>query len=141
MKRLSWKVRIGTSVPVVLGALLALPLGCGAFGTDGFLELERCDILNCNGLFFSPLDDEGADDHDDMAGMEGMDDADAHDDEDDEHLDGADDHDGDADQMNGVDDHHDDMGDMSDHDDGEEEEHDDASEGDDGSGSGVARRL
>ncbi len=143
MKRLFCKVRNGAGLPVVLGALVALPVGCGAFGVRGFLELERCDILNCNGFFFSPIDDEAADDHDDMAGMDGMDNAGAHDDEGDDHLQGMDDHDGDDDDdhMDDMDDHDGDDDHMDEHDDddAEEEEHDEATEGDDGSGSGVGR--
>ncbi len=145
MKRSFRSASIGVAVTGVLSIFAVLSLGCGTIDANGFLGLETCDILNCDGLFFRNL----TRDHDDMAGMDGMDDADAHDDGDDEHLDGADDHDddGDDDHMddignhdNGDDGHMDDMDEHNDDDDdAEEEEHDDATEGDDGSGPGFAR--
>ena len=118
MKRSFRSASIGFAMTLVLGMFAVLSLGCGTIDANGFLGLEPCDILNCDGLFFRNL----TDDHDDMAGMDGMDDAGAHDDGDDEHLDGVDDHDDDGD-----DDHVDDM-----------DANDDAAEGDDGSGPGVA---
>ena len=89
MKRVFRSVSIGLAMTLILSMFAVLSLGCGTIDGNGFLGLETCDILNCDGLFFGHL----ADDHDDMAGMDGMDDADAHDDEGDEHLDGVDDHD------------------------------------------------
>ena len=127
MKRSSRSASIGFAMTLVLGMFAVLSLGCGTIDADGFLGLEPCDILNCDGLFFRNL----AEDHDDMPGM---DDAGAHDDGDDEHLDGVDDHDddGDDDHMDDMDEHNDDD------DDAEEEGHHDATEDDDGSGPGVA---
>lgn len=86
MKRSFRSASIGVPMTLVLGMFAVLSLGCGTIDANGFLGLETCDILNCDGIFFRNL----ADDHDDMAGMDG---ADAHDDEGDEHLDGVDDHD------------------------------------------------
>lgn len=114
---------IGVAMTFVLSMFAVLSLGCGTIDANSFLGLEACDILNCDGLLFRQL----ADDHDDM---DGMGDDDDHDDEGDDHMDGVDDQDGDGDE-----DHMDDMGD---HDDGGGGD-DDATEGDDGSGSGVAR--
>ena len=127
MKRSYRGASIGVAMTSLLGMFALLSLGCGTIDANGFLGLETCDILNCDGLFFANL----ADDHDDMAGMEGMDgmddaevhdDAEAHDDaevHDDEeiHDDASDDQ-----MMDSVDDHDDD--------DAEEEEHDDATEHD-----------
>ncbi len=128
MKRSFRTASIGFAMTLVLGMFAVLTMGCGTIDANGFLGLETCDILNCDGLFFANL----ADDHDDMADMDGMDDADAHDDEDDDHMDGEDDHDDDGD--------HDDMDDHDDNDDdAAKEDHDDATEGDDGSGPGMAR--
>ena len=106
----------GVAMTLVLGMFAILSSGCGTIDATGFLGLEICDILNCDGLFFRNL----VDDHDDMAGMDGMDDADAHDDDgDDDHMDDMrDDDDGDDDHMDDMDDHNDD----DDHE--EEEEHD-----------------
>ena len=102
MKQSLHSAIIGVAMTLGLGMFAVLGLGCGTIDANGFLGLETCDILNCDGLFFANL----ADDHDDMAGMDGMDDAGVHDDEDDDHMDGVDDHDDDGD-----DDHVDDMGD------------------------------
>ncbi len=124
MKRSFRSASIGVAMTLVLSMFAALTMGCGTIDANGFFGLETCDILNCDGLFFRNL----ADDHDDMAHMDGMDDADAHDDGDDEHMDDVDDHDDDGD-----DDHMDDMDEHNDDDDAEEGEHDDATEGDDGS--------
>lgn len=115
MKRSSRGASIGVAMALVCGMFAVLSLGCGTIDADGFLGLETCDVLNCDGLFFANL----ADDHDDMADMDGMDDAEAHEDEGDDHMDDMDDHDDDNDA--------------------EEEEHDDATEDDDASGPGVAR--
>ncbi len=93
MKRSFRSASIGVAMTLVLSMFAALTTGCGTIDTNGFLGLETCDILNCDGLFFRNL----ADDHDDMAGMDGMVDADAHDDGDDEHMDDVDDHDDDGD--------------------------------------------
>ena len=101
MKRFIRRASIGVAMTLILSMFAALTIGCGTIDANGFLGLETCDILNCDGLFFGNL----ADDHDDMAGMDGMDDADAHDDEGDDHMDGVDDHDDDGD-----DDHMDDIG-------------------------------
>ena len=156
MKRSFRSAGIGVAMTLVPSIFAALTMGCGTIDMSGFLGLETCDILNCDGLFFRNLDD----DHDDMAGMDGTDDADAHGDEGDDHLNGVDDQDdGDDDHMddmgdhdNGDDDHMDDMGDhdngdddhmddMDEHadgdDDAEEDEHDDATEGNEGSGPSV----
>ena len=121
MKRSFRSVSISVAMTLALSMFAVLTMSCGTIDGDGFLGLEPCDILNCDGLFFRNL----ADDHDDMAGMDGMDDADAHDDGDDDHVDGMNDHDDDGD-----DDHTDDMDEHSD-DDGEDGEHDDAAEGND----------
>ena len=107
MKRSFRSASIGLAMALALSMFTWLTTGCGTIDANGFLGLETCDILNCDGLFFRNL----ADDHDDMAGMDGMDDADAHDDD-------------------GDDDHTDDMDEHSD-DDVEDGEHDDAAEGDD----------
>ena len=78
----------GATLTLLLGMLAALSLDCGTIDANGIFGLETCDILNCDGLFFGNL----ADDHDNMAGMDGMDDAGAHDDEGDDHMDSVDDH-------------------------------------------------
>ncbi len=93
MKRSFRSTSIGVAMTLVLGMFAVLSLGCGTIDANGFLGLEACDILNCDGLFFGNL----AGDHDDMAGMDGMNDAGAHDDGDDDHLDGVDDHGDDGD--------------------------------------------
>ena len=114
---------VGVAMTLVLGMFAILSSGCGTIDATGFLGVETCDILNCDGLFFRNL----VDDHDNMAGMDGMDGADVHDDEGDDHLDGVDDHadDGDDDHMDDMDEHNDDD--------------DNATEGDDGCGPGFAR--
>ncbi len=104
MKQPFRSASVGVAMTLVLGMFAILSSGCGTIDATGFLELEICDILNCDGLFFRNL----VDGHDDMAGMDGMDDADAHDDDGDDHIDGVDDHDDDGD-----DDHMDDMGDTT----------------------------
>ena len=88
MKRSYRGASIGVAMTLLLGMFALLSLGCGTIDANGFLGLETCDILNCDGLFFGNL----ADDHDNMAGMDGMDDAGAHDDEGDDHMDSVDDH-------------------------------------------------
>lgn len=130
MKRSFRSAGIGVAMTLVLSMCTALSTGCGAVDADGFLALDTCDILNCDGLFFRNLDD----DHDDMAGMDDMDGADDHDDDGNhmDDMDGADDHgdDGDddhMDDMDGMDDHDDDggddqMDDMDEHDDGDDDE-------------------
>lgn len=126
MKRSFHGASTALAVTLVLGTLAVLGLGCGTIDANGFLGLETCDILNCDGLFFGHL----ADDHDDMPGMNGMDDVDAHDDEEDDHMDGVDDHDVESD-----DEHVDDMDDVDeDGHDAEEEEHAETTEGGDGTG-------
>ncbi len=143
MKRSYPSACIGVAMTFVLGMFTVLGLGCGTIDVNGLLELETCDILNCDGLLFGSL----ADDHDDMADMDEMDDAGAHDDGDDDHMDAVDDHSGDdddgsdMDDPDGDDDDGDHMDDMDGHDDDDAqvEEDDDAAEGDDGSGPGVAR--
>ncbi len=102
MKRSFRSAGTGVAMALVLGMFAVLTAGCGTIDADGFLGLEICDILNCDGLLFANL----AEDHDDM---DAMDDADAHDDEGDEHMDGVDepgddDHDGLMDGMDGHDD-------------------------------------
>lgn len=123
MKRSFHSASTALAMTLVLGTFAVLGLGCGTIDANGFLGLETCDILNCDGLFFGHL----ADDHDDMPGMNGMDDGDAHDDEDDDHMDGVDDHDVESD-----DEHMDDL-DEDGHD-AEEEEDAEATESEDGSG-------
>ena len=127
MKRSFRSASIGLAMTLALSMFTWLTTGCGTIDANGLLGLETCDILNCDGLFFRNL----ADDHDDMAGMDGMDDADAHDDGDDDHMDDMDGmDDADAHDDDGDDDHTDDMDEHSD-DDVEDGEHDDAAEGDD----------
>ncbi len=118
MKRSYRSVCIGVAMTLVLGMFAVWSLGCGTIDANGFLGLETCDILNCDGLFFRNL----TRDHDDMAGMDGMDDSDAHADEGDDHMDGVDDHDDDDgdDHMDDMDEHNDDDDD-SDMDDDHEE--------------------
>ncbi|MCH7994478.1 MAG: hypothetical protein IIB57_08535 [Planctomycetes bacterium] len=116
MKRSFRSASIGAAMTLVLSMCTALSTGCGTIDANGFLGLETCDILNCDGLLFRNLDD----DHDDMAGMDDMD---AHDDDGDDHMDDMDDHD-DA----GDDDHMDDMGD---HDNGDDDHMDGVDDHDD----------
>ena len=66
MKRLFRIASIGFAMTLGLGMFAVLTMGCGTIDANGFLGLETCDILNCDGLFFRNL----ADDHDDMAGMD-----------------------------------------------------------------------
>ncbi len=108
MKRSYRRASVGVAMTLVLGMYAVLSLGCGTIGANGFLGLETCDILNCDGLFFANL----ADDHDDMTGM---DDADVHDDEGDDHMDGVDD---DDDSMDDMDAHEDDDAEVEQHDGG-----------------------
>ncbi len=62
MKRSVFSVCVSVTMALFLGVCGSLLAGCYAVDGDGFLGLERCDILNCDGLFFAEVPD----DHDDM---------------------------------------------------------------------------
>lgn len=49
---------IGVAKTLVVTVFAVLAAGCGTVDTNGFLGLDTCDILNCDGLFFADFADE-----------------------------------------------------------------------------------
>lgn len=96
MKQTFRSTSVGIGTTLVPSMFAALSSGCGGIDANGFLGLETCDILNCDGLFFGNLvgDHDDDDDHTDDAD-DHTDDADGHDDGDDDHIDDLNDDDDD----------------------------------------------